>query len=69
MPYLEKMATACAIKHLSLVLLLSLITQHVSFSHSTSSFTVKHGESLLCFGVGLKHSALPGVDLPDGAVL
>ena len=64
----EKMGSACAsIKHLSFALLLSLITQYVSLSHST--FTAKHGELLLCFGVGLKHPVMSDDDLPDGAVL
>ena len=62
------MGNACAsIKHLSFALLLSLITQYVSLSHST--FTVKYGELFLCFGVGLKSPAMSDDAWPNGAVL
>ena len=50
------------------MLLLSLIIEHVSLPHRT--FTINHDELLLCFRVGLKYLALPGIDLgidfPDG---
>ena len=46
------------------MLLLSLIIEHVSLPHRT--FTINHDELLLCFRVGLKYLALPGIDFPDG---
>lgn len=46
------------------MLLLSLIIEHDSLPHRT--FTINHDELFLCFRVGLKHPALPGIDFPDG---
>ena len=46
------------------MLLLSLIIEHVSLPHRT--FTINHGELLLCSRVGFQHPALPGIDFPDG---
>ncbi len=69
----EIMGRVCAINHFSssLRVLLSLITQHVSLSLGSYSlaFTLNYAELLLCNGVGLKHPALPGVEVPDTVVL